>query len=502
MSCIRYYSTPAARFAAWFLREAIGLRNEGNAAVKRATVASSGPRTAASFALVALVLSLVACTTETVVPDLPNDLPKTWSHAKGEPDAAITPALDAWWKAFQDPALDQLVSAAQQGNLTLEMATERLKAARQLHHRTRADFWPNLNFRVYPETAPGGSTGYLELGFDSTWELGLFGRSTGNARISAADVNSASIDEAAAQISVVAEVARTYVELCAARARVRLAGDIAAARRRQYEIAQTRLSLHIGSSAEANRAGAEWRAAASDVTDAAVPVAESEAALSVLLGIPAATMNLPAADAVPRFGAAVVPEPPADLVRTRPEIRRAEQNVLRAAGELGIARADLYPRFSIVGTLISSTALTGDVDHPNKAVPLIGPSFTLPIIDWHARRAVVNAREAALTAAVLAYREAVLEGAADVETALVRSQAKTALLTDADDAVDSAERARKIAARSREIGVIDDSELTAARVALSQAQLQRLQAQRDSALAYISLYKAFGGTMPALVAAP
>jgi outer membrane protein TolC len=382
------------------------------------------------------------------------------------------------------------------------MASEKLIAARHLRHRSRADFWPNLNFRVYPETAPGGSTGYLEMGFDSTWELGLFGRSTGNTRVNAADVNSALIDEAAARISLIAEVARTYVDLCTARARAHLAEEIAAARHRQFDIAETRLSLHLGSSAEANRAGAEWRAAASDVTEAAIPVAEAEAALSVLLGVQPAATNVPTAGTVPALDAIVVAQPPADLVRTRPEIRRAEQNVLRAAGELGIARADLYPRFSIIGTLISSTALTGDVDHPNKAVPLIGPAITLPIIDWHARRAVVGAREAALDAAVLAYREAVLEGAAEVETALARSQAKTAQLADADDAVDSAARAGAIAARSREIGLIDDGELTTARIALSQARLQRLQAQRDRALAYIALYKAFGGSMPPLVAAP
>jgi NodT family efflux transporter outer membrane factor (OMF) lipoprotein len=410
--------------------------------------------------------------------------------------------LDAWWKAFQDPALDELIFEAQRGNLTLQMASDKLRAARLLRHRSRADFWPNLNFRVYPETAPGGSTGYLEMGFDSTWELGLFGRSTGNARMNAADANVALIDEAAARISVVAEVARTYVDLCAARARLRLAEEIAAARRRQYDLAQTRLSLHIGSSAEANRAGTEWRAAKSDVTDAAIPIAESEAALSVLLGVQPAATNLPATAAVPTLDAIVVSEPPADLVRTRPEIRHAEQNILRAAGELGVARADLYPRFSIIGTLISSTALTGDVDHPNKAVPLIGPAITLPIIDWHARRAVVGAREAALDAAVLAYREAVLEGAAEVETALARSQAKTTLLADANDAVDSAARAGAIAARSREIGLIDDGELTTARIALSQAQLQRLQAQRERALAYIALYKALGGSMPQMVAAP
>jgi outer membrane protein TolC len=377
-----------------------------------------------------------------------------------------------------------------------------VQAARRLRHRSRADFWPNLNFRVYPETAPGGQTGYLEIGFDSTWELGLFGRSEANARVNAADVNSATIDQAAARITVAAEVARTYLELCAARAHAQIAEKMVTTRRREFDLAQTRLRLHLASRAEADRAGAEWRAALSELTETETPIAESEAGLSVLLGRRLAEADLPQTNSIPALAGAVAYPPPADLVRTRPEIRHAEQNVLRAAGELGIARADLYPRFSIVGTLISSTALTGDVDRPNRAVPLIAPAITLPIVDWHARRAVVGAREAALAAAVLAYREAVLEGVAEVETALARFQAKTALVAHAEESIEAATRAFDRATTSRKIGLIDDADVMAARLVLEESQLQQLQALRERALGYIALYKAFGGSMPPLVTPP
>src|SRR6185312_9083087 len=146
----------------------------------------------------ALCMMISACT-RTTIPDLRPDVPGKWQHeglASGEP----LPALDTWWKAFNDPTLDQLIADAQRDNLTVQMAAEKLKAARRLHHRARADFWPNLNFRVYEETAPGGQTGYLEIGFDTTWELGLFGRSEATARVSVADVNTAAIDATAARV--------------------------------------------------------------------------------------------------------------------------------------------------------------------------------------------------------------------------------------------------------------------------------------------------------------
>ncbi|HZP65127.1 MAG TPA: TolC family protein [Rudaea sp.] len=433
------------------------------------------------------------------MPDLPSDLPAQWEHA---PAGAAGPGAAEGWKAFADPALDRLVDAALAGNLTLRIAGDRLKAARFLHHRSRADFWPTLDFRVYEETAPGASTGYLEFGFDATWEFGLFGRSTGNARVSAADANTAIIDEAAARITVAAEVARTYVDLCTARAHVRLADAILAARQRQREVAQTRVDTHLGSRADLDHAASDLAAAQADAHDALVPVAESEAALAVLLGRRTTTEDIPTCDAPPALEGIALAPPPADLVRTRPEIRKAEQNVLRAAGELGIARADLFPKFGIIGTLISSTALTGDVDHPNKAVPLIGPTISLPILDWHARRAVVGAREAALDAAVLAYREAVLEGIEEVEASLARFAAKTALAADASAAAETASQSYERAAAARRIGLADDGELMGAKVALAQAELQKTQALRERGLAYIALYKAFGGAMPPLASAP
>jgi NodT family efflux transporter outer membrane factor (OMF) lipoprotein len=454
-------------------------------------------RRAARSTLLAAALALAACANQTTVPDLPHDVPARWAGA----DAAPAP-LDTWWQAFGDSALDQLIADAQHDNLTLQMAAQRLAAARHLHHRSRTDFWPNLNFRVYEETAPGGGTGFLEMGFDTTWELGLFGRAEGNKRVSVADVNSATIEAAAARITLSAEVARSYVEWCAARAHQHLAAAIATTRKRQADVAQKRLELHLGARSESEHAANEWRAATSEAEESAAPIGEAAAALSVLLGRTLAPADLPQSEAVPLLAGALGPQPPADLVRTRPEIRRAEQAVLRAAGELGIARADLYPKFSIVGTLISSTALTGDIDHPNKAVPLLGPAITIPIIDWHARRAVVGAREAALAAAVLAYREAVLEGVAEVDASLARYEAKSAALTHADEAVAAAQHALDTATASRRIGVIDDAELAGAELTREQAELLRVQARRDRALAFIALYKAFGGSLPPLVRAP
>ncbi len=464
------------------------------------SAALPAPRGAAArlSALACLVGALLAgCATRTTVPDLPHDVPAAWQTSAA---GGLKPDLQNWWRAFDDTTLDQLIERALRDNLTLHIAGERLVAARALRHRSRSDFWPNLNFRTYVETAPNARTGYLETGFDASWEFGFFGRGEANRRINLADENNAVVDEAAARASVIAEVARNYIELRAAQARARILDDVLALRRRQVELAQTRLRTHMGSQLELDRSEAELQQAVNEAGEPALTALQTTQALGVLLGTSDAhwSESLQQTATQPTLPRVAIGEAPADLVRTRPEIRRAEQNVLRAAGELGIARADLYPKLGLAFTFISSTAITGDVNRLNDFVPIAGPTVSLPLVDWNARREVVNAREAALSAAVLAYREAVLEGIAEAQSTLAQFEAKSTLVDNAQKSLGLSRRGATSAQALQRIGLGDGLDSASANLALAQSRLQQSLAQRDRALAFIALYKAFGGAMPPL----
>lgn len=461
------------------------------------------PRTgaAARACLGIAALFVAACAVQTPLPDLPQDTPAAWRDHDAAA-AGLKPDLTNWWRAFNDPALDALIERALVGNLNIQIAGERLKAARALQHRASREFWPNLNFRVFEETAPNARVGYLEIGFDSTWEFGFFGRAQSTERMSLADLNSAVIDEAAARVSVSAEIAKNYVELRAAQARAVEFDRLVAARRRQVELAQTRLRTRLGSQLELDRARGELEQAQGEAGEPAQAIVASRQALGVLLGTNTPDAALATIAAQPVLPAIAVGESPADLLRTRPEIRRAEQNVLKAAGELGIARADLYPKLGITGTLISSTALTGDLDRPNRAVPLAGPLLTLPLFDWGMRRDVINAREAALNAAVLAYREAVLESVAEAQSALAQFDAKTRAAEHAGAAARTSEQSAQAAQTLQRIGLGDGGDSANAALALAQSRMQRSAALRERALAYIALYKSFGGAIPPLAPDP
>ncbi len=442
-------------------------------------------------------LALTACATHTSLPNLPRETPSTWRDHSSAP-AGLQPDLQYWWRAFNDATLDGLIERALHDNLNLQIAAERLKGARALQHRASREFWPNLNYRIYEETAPNARVGYLEVGFDSTWEFGFFGRAQGNDRVALADFNSAAIDEAAARVTISAEVAKTYIELRAAQRRTRLFYEIVTARRKQVELAEVRLRTRLGSELDLDRARLELQQALGEANEPTAAVIQTQQALAVLLGSNTPDATLSAATTQPELPDVTVRETPADLLRTRPEIRRAEQNVLKAAGELGVARADLWPKLGLVGTLISSTALTGDLDRPNRAVPLLGPTLSIPLWDWGMRRDVVNARGAALNAAVLAYREAILEGVAEVQTTLSLFDAKTKLSEASLQASLLSWSAVASAQTMRHVGLGDGFDLLAAEIAHSQAGLQQTNALRERALAYIALYKSLGGAMPPL----
>ena len=440
--------------------------------------------------------AITACSWHTAIPDLPKqDTPQNW-QARQVAAAGLAPDLDHWWRAFDDPVLNALIERALTDNLNIQIASERLQAARAARHAKRSAFWPNLNFRTFVETAPNASTGYLEVGLDSTWEFGLFGRDTGNKRVNLADENLAIIDEAAARVSVIAEVARNYIELRAAQARAQVLDDAVAVRRKQVDLAQTRLTTHLGTQIERDRAQAELQQAQNDAAEPALTVLQTSQALAVLLGTTTIDPALRTASKQPLLPPIDFRQTPADLVRTRADIRRAEQNIVRAAGELGIARADLWPKLGIYSTFISSTALTGSTRINDDFVFIAGPTISIPIVDWAARRQVVNARERALQASVLAYREAVIEGVAEAQTALAQFDAKSTLVENAHKTVDLNERGAKSAQTMQRIGLGDGLETASADLASAQSRLALSLATRDRSLAYIALYKAFGGTIP------
>ncbi|HEY7872262.1 MAG TPA: TolC family protein [Rudaea sp.] len=442
---------------------------------------------------------LAACATNTPLPDLHADTPAQWRNAPAEAGKlGPAPDLNSWWHAFNDAQLDALIQRALAQNLTVQQAGLRLRGARALQHRSGTQFKPQVNFHTFSEPDPAATTSYYEIGFDAQWELGFFGRGLGNARVAAADLQSAAANVTAARVSLIAEVARNYIDLRAAQARLTQLDRIAQLRERNVDLAKVRLRLRLAAQDDLDKCEAELAQARADAAEPAAAIAQAQQALDVLLAQAQPDSILTTAGPQPALPDVRFAQTPADLLRTRPEIRQAELDVLRAAGELGIARADLWPKFGLGGTLISSTRVNGDIDRPNKAIPSAGPIIDIPLLDWGVRRDMVHARDAGLQAAVLGYRQAVLEGVAEAEGALAQWQRDRTRAAAAQAQLALADTANARAQTLQRIGLADAADHAQAGIAQAQAQLQACVAQRDAAVAFIAVYKSFGGALPPL----
>lgn len=426
------------------------------------------------------------------VPKLPaGDLPAQWHNA---PRLGARPDLTGWWKHFHDPQLDALVERALRDNPGVAGAAWKLRAARALEDASAASFKPQASFGTLEQPNPENTASYFQAGFDATWEFGLFGRSGANAHITHANTGAATAELQSARVSLVAEVVREYLQLRAAQREQALLQDAAQTAQQTVQLLGVRERLQLASRLDVEHAKAA--AAAADARLAATGAAISQHAqtLALLLGASEPDPAWLAPAPLPQLRDGDVSTLPADLLRTRPEIRYAQAQILKAAGELGIAKADLYPRLAL-GSSLSFSALVkghtelGDVNDTFA----IGPIIDIPLFDWGQRHAVRDARADQLQAALLAYRQAVLQGAAEVETSLARLHASGQRSRAADAAVEATQQGVHFSETLQGLGQSDAMDIGQARSANIDSEIARDQARLAHGLAYVALYKALGG---------
>ncbi|MPS28942.1 MAG: TolC family protein [Alcaligenaceae bacterium] len=447
--------------------------------------------------LVLAAAALAGCASAPA-PDLHADVPAQWHNAAPAAAGAAAPA--EWWKAFADPQLDDLVRQALAGNLTIAEAHARLQASRKLHGVADAAYLPNLNFRTRDAVAADASSSYFQAGFDATWELGLFGRGEATERLARANVEAAAATLQGARVSVAAEVVRAWRELRSAQARQRLLKGAVALQERQVELISLRERTRLASRVEVERTQAALEQARASLADPGLAIRQSALKLAVLLGRhePDPAWTREPDDATNPAVLAAITSTPADMLRTRPDIQMAQARVLDAAGALGIARADLYPRLGIGGSLTVASNFANNFNRRNtpthtQTIFSLGPLIDIPLFDWGQRQAAAHARGDELDAALLAYRQAVLEGLSEAESALVeldqyrqRREAEERALQALGRAADHAGRltASKLSSE------FDNADLAARRI---QAQLALSATTLAQDLAFISLHKAVGG---------
>ncbi len=440
---------------------------------------------------------LAACATNPghLPADTAVQIPPGWSAAPVGTDAD---SLAGWWTRLGDQTLTQLVSEALSGNTTVRSAQAAVRQARATLDVTRASAGPTLGASGSAQRSKSGDNpagNRFQAGFDASWEPDLFGGNARGVDASLADARAAETTLADARVSLAAEVAVTYIELRGLQQRLAIARRNLALQQETLQITRWRVQAGLASSLDL-----EQSVAANEQTQAQIPalqasVAQSIHALSVLTGQPPAQLHtrLDAAATIPQAPDALALALPADTLRQRPDVRTAALRVEAALARRDQAEAARYPSLRLSGSIgLSALTLSGLGSGATVANALLG-SLSAPLFDGGAARARVEAQDATLEQARIAYQAAVLGALRDVEDALVSLRGNRERLARLRAAAEAAANAELLARQRYGSGLIDFRSVLDTQRTLLSAQDSVASVQASLSADHVRLYKALGG---------
>ncbi|UAJ11134.1 efflux transporter outer membrane subunit [Polymorphobacter megasporae] len=475
------------------------------------------------FFLTASLLAVAGCKVgpNYAVPDLP--VPPRFVETTA---AGATADPSHWWTQFHDPELDRLIMRAIAGNLDLQTAKTRITGARAQEREARSALLPSANASAgvnridFSKNAglaslasafgsgggggstpgqgialPGSGITTWSIGIDASWEVDLFGGvqrgiEGARARTAAAEWNVRDM-----QVSVVAEVASDYLMLRSLQSQIAIAKAELIRQQATLRLIDARQSAGLVSELPQRQQSLQLSNVAATLPQLEARARDQIHALGVLVGEGpgALTAELDPAALLPALPPAVPAGLPSDLLRRRPDVRAAERQLAAATADVGVATADLYPKFNLMGMAeLISTSLATLVER-NSIQTTGNAAFTLPIFDGGKRRGVIAEREASRAEALLTYKKTMLVAVQDVEDALADYNAELKRNAELRRGVAAAERATQLAQASFLTGLTDFQPVLDAQGSVLSNRNTLAQSDATLLTDLARLYKALGG---------
>ena len=422
------------------------------------------------------------------------DVPASWPAGGG-----LGPVETNWWFGFGDPALSTLVAEAMTANLDIRLASARLDEARSLADAQRGAEWPSLDAGAVRMRSRAVSDVTLrpyfsigtQLQMQASYEVDLWGRVQDLVRAGGATSSAAQAARDSVKLGVAATVASAYISLRAVDAQQELTRQTLASRTKSLDITRSRQQRGYASALETAQAEAEWRATAEILPAQALAASRQQRAIDVLLArVPQeATRGKLLMDIV----APPVPDAgvPSDLLRRRPDIASAEQQVAAADLQLAAARAQMLPSIRLTGAIgeVESTVLRGDP----FSIWSIGGSILAPIFHGGQLMALAHASASRRDEALIGYQRAVYTAFAEVETQLVACRELTNQLEATTARRDAVAESLRLAKHRYEEGYSSYLDQLFAERSLFAVDQTILSLHADILSSEVSLYRALGG---------
>ena len=457
------------------------------------------------------------------------------------PSVPVPEKIDPnWWNLLHDTELTSLENRVAAANLNVRLSTIRLAESRSQRQISGADQFPTLQGdgsytreRVsskgvlgliggssggasfgsmggmangtsgrsggIPSTATGGTTvppfNLWQYGFDASWELDLWGRVRRELESADASLEASAEARRNSLLSVVAEVARDYIQLRGVQTQLSIANDNITTARQSLDLTEARYKGGLTTDLDVANAAAELA-----TNRAAVPQLEQQQdeqinALSFLLGEApqALRAELITPGMVPPVPPRVPVGLPSELARRRPDIRQAEAQLHAATADIGVAVADFYPKVTLDGSLGLQALKAKDLGNWAARQYGLGPTISIPIFEGGRLRATLELRKVEQQEAALNYQQTVLQAWHDVDNAMTAYAAEQRRRDALAESVAQNQRALDLSRQRYTQGVADFLNVLDAERALLQAQLQLAESTTTVSQNLVQLYKALGG---------
>jgi len=456
----------------------------------------------------ALLVGLVLTGCAMVGPDYTGveaDAPRRWhSELAGglRADELSPEALAHWWTTLNDAELNSLVARAVTSNLDLKNAHARVREARALRGISRAAFFPSLDgsasaikSRSSENAGTGNENDLYKAGFDAGWELDIFGGVRRSVEAAQADLETSREDLHDVLVSLLAEVALNYVEVRTYQTRLIQTKANIKSQQETYELNQSRFDAGIIDKLAVQQSLYNLERTRSHISTLQIGLEAAKNRLAVLLGRKPGSLagELAEKKPIPVPPLTVAIGVPAETLRHRPDLRRAERNLAAQTARIGVATADLYPKFHLLGTIGLESLSSGDfVDWASRAWS-VGPGVSWNIFHGGAIRQNIEVQSARQEQALINYEQAVLRAQEEVENALVAYATEQRRMESLRAGTVAAKSAAQLADAKFQAGLVDFNNVLDAQRAQLDFEDELAQSKGAVTSNLVRLYKALGG---------
>ena len=456
-----------------------------------------------------VVLIMTGCVTvgpDYVRPD--TSLATTWhSELKGGLIAGeMDPkTLAAWWFALNDPALSSLIDRAVSGNLDLKKARARVRESRARRGIATAGLFPSIDVagaatRSYSSTDSGAdktseTSDLYTASFDAGWEIDIFGGVRRSVEAAEADVGASQEDLRDVIVSLLAEVAVNYIDLRTFQSRLAIAEGNLETQNETYQLTLWRCEAGLSDELSVQQARYNRENTRASLPTLRTGKEEALNRIAVLLGEQPGKIHslLEQQVSMPVIPLKLAIGVPADVLRNRPDVRRAERELAAQSARIGVATADLYPKLTLSGSIGIETLKVSTSPASQTWSSSFGPGITWAIFKGGSIRQNIEVQSALQEQALNKYEAAILSALENVENALAAYAEEQNRMDNLQEAAQAAQKAVELAKYKYQSGLTDFNNVLEAQRSLLTFQDQLAQSNGTATSNLVRLYKALGG---------